>query len=883
MRSQVISITESSYELELPLSAEDAPNIYVSVVLLGRTDRGRPDFRVGYQELAVDPAAELLQVEIGMNPSQAQPGGQATFSIYVKDAEGNPVQGEFSLALIDKAVLALADPNSSSIVEAFYGRQMLGVQNSLSLVTYGGRDLYVPRGRGGGGGGDVVAPVPVRSKYEDTAFWSGTIETDVSGVAQVTVTLPDNLTTWRADVRGLSEDTRVGQAEIDLTTSKPLLVRPVAPRFVVTGDHFELAAVVHNNTSGPLQASVGLEAAGFALDDPNQAVQAVDVPAGERVRVSWWGTVLDVPSLDLVFSAEAGELKDAARPEGSPIPVRRYAAPQTFGTAGLLNDAGQRTELVSLPRSFTPTGGALTVEVSPSLTAVVLNGLEALDAFPRDFTEPILSRLLPNLATYQALGQFYPQDDTLRGKLQVTITDSVDRLVRLQNENGGWGWSSGAQSDEYISSYVLLGLYRAAQAGFFVDPQVLVKGQDYLAGALIEPTINTPDWQLNRHAFQLYVLALTGRTDLNLAPGGGFYERLSPWAQALMVLALDIQQPGDPASQTLLANLQASAIRSATGANWQDPSPSWHNWSTPNFTTAVVAAMLAQKDPTSPLLVDAVRYLVNNRRPTGAWNSSYETSWVLLALIETAKSSGDMQPNYSYSAALNGSPLMEGQVSDPVQAAKPVTSTVPVAGLKADSSNVLSLQRSEGTGSLFYRAYLQVGRPAEDAPAVQRGMTITRQYYRAGQDCRNQACQPLTEVDLADPEPLLVRLTLTVPDAMYYVVVEDALPAGAEVLNPRLKTSQQNVVPQEGQEQVPPYALDNPFSEGWGWWWFSDPQVYDDRIRWVVDYLPAGTYELTYRLTPFLAGEFRLIPAHTWQYYFPEVEGSSAGSILSIH
>jgi uncharacterized protein YfaS (alpha-2-macroglobulin family) len=121
---------------------------------------------------------------------------------------------------------------------------------------------------------------------------------------------------------------------------------------------------------------------------------------------------------------------------------------------------------------------------------------------------------------------------------------------------------------------------------------------------------------------------------------------------------------------------------------------------------------------------------------------------------------------------------------------------------------------------------------------------------------------------------------------MYYVVVEDRIPAGAEVLNPRLKTSQQYVTPVEepveGETPPSPYDLANPFETGWGWWFFQDPQVYSDRIRWVVEYLPAGTYELTYRLTPFLAGEFHVIPARAWQYYFPEVEGTSAGQVLTI-
>jgi uncharacterized protein YfaS (alpha-2-macroglobulin family) len=883
MRSFIEKINEASFEMQLPLGGEDAPNIYLSVTLLGRS-ADRPDMRQGYLDLRVDPSAQLLDVEIETSPQQPQPGGELTVNIRVKDAQGNPVQGAFSLALVDKAVLALAGPNSPAIEQAFYGKQPLGVRSSFSLANYSGRFVYAPPGRGGGGGAAQETST-VRSKFEDTAYWNGSIQTDVTGVAQVQITLPDNLTTWHADVRGLTANALVGQGQADLVTGKPLLVRPVAPRFVVLGDHLELAAVVHNNTQETLQASVRLESAGFSPDDPNQAAQGIELPAGGQVRVSWWGTVQDVASLDLTFSAEAAAYEDAARPELNPIPVLRYTASQTFGTSGILNDAGERLELVSLPRSFTPVGAELRVELSPSMLSAVLDSLEALESYPFDFTEPILSRLLPNLAAHQALNDYQLQDQTLRGSLETAIADSIDRLVRLQQADGGWGWSAGAASDAYISTYALLGLNRAAQAGFFVDPQVLEKGKQYLLVQIFQPTVNDEPWKLDRLAFTLYVLQSNGDTNPDMSGLYEFKEKLSPWGKAFLALAIEGQQAGDARAQTLISDLQAAASRSASGANWQDDTPNWRNWSTPNFTTAVVTYAIARMDPASQVLNEAVRYLVLHRRPSGVWNSSYETSWVLLALLETARTSGDLQAQYAYSAEFNGSPLIEGRVENPVQAVNAAHSTLPMSSLLPDVPNALLIQRGEGSGRLFYRAHLQVSRPADEAPAVQRGLTIERHYYRAGQDCRKQDCQPIEVVDLTDPQPVLARLTLTVPEDMYYVVVEDSIPAGAEILNPRLKTSQQNIVPVDGEAppvEAEPYDLENPFAQGWGWWRFKDPQVYDDHLRWVVDFLPAGTYELTYRLTPYLAGEFRVLPARAWQYYFPEVEGAGKGSVLPI-
>ena len=267
------------------------------------------------------------------------------------DADGQPVQGEFSLSVVDKAVLALADPNAPDIRDAFYGNQNLGVRTGMSLAAYANRNIFAPGGMGGGGG-EAATPV-VRERFEDTAFWDAQIVTDEQGQARVTMTLPDNLTTWQVLSRGLTADTRVGQGEMDLLTTKDLLVRPVTPRFLVAGDHIQLAAIVQNNTSSDMDVQANLQSSGVILDDPASASQTVSVPAGRGVRLDWWGRVQDVDSVDLLFSADGGGLSDAARPASGALPVRHYTAPQTFSTAGILDEGGERLEQVSLPRSTT--------------------------------------------------------------------------------------------------------------------------------------------------------------------------------------------------------------------------------------------------------------------------------------------------------------------------------------------------------------------------------------------------------------------------------------------------------------------------------------------------------------------------------------------------
>jgi uncharacterized protein YfaS (alpha-2-macroglobulin family) len=123
-----------------------------------------------------------------------------------------------------------------------------------------------------------------------------------------------------------------------------------------------------------------------------------------------------------------------------------------------------------------------------------------------------------------------------------------------------------------------------------------------------------------------------------------------------------------------------------------------------------------------------------------------------------------------------------------------------------------------------------------------------------------------------------VRLTLALPNDAYYLIVEDYIPAGAEILDTNLQTSQL------GFESEPPplFEAQDPFASGWGWWFFHRPQIYADRIAWTADYLPAGTYELTYTLMILHPGTYGVLPARAWQFYFPEVQGSSAGTTFEI-
>ena len=880
-KQQVIQVAAGGNIYSLPLTDEDAPNVYVSVTLLGENT-----FRQGYVNLPVSPKAQTLKVELTSQPERSEPGGEVTFGIRVTDAFGAPVQAEFSLAVVDLAALALADPNSVEILPAFYGNQALGITTGLSLAADSRRGVNFAGGRGGGGGDGSFVDV-ARNNFPDTAYWSANLVTDVDGRAQAIIKLPDNLTTWQVDVRGLTKNTLVGQASMQVVSTKQLLIRPVTPRFLVAGDHVELGAMVNNNTSSALDVKVSLNATNINLDDPSNADQNFTIPAGGRKLVTWWGTTQSADFAGLTFSVQGGGLKDSSQPETGPLPILRYLAPQTFSSAGILASSGSRLEVISLPRSFEPQSGGLALEMAPSLAAVLLSGLDSIKEPPTSCSnETLLSYLLPNLEVYQSLHDSGLSMPVLQTRYEKYLQNTIQRLILGKNQDGGWSWWSSSlipwenqqSSDPYLSAYVLMGLYKAQQAGFTIDNFVLDQARLYLNSN--RPYIGgnpLEDWQLDLLSFEAYVLQLTGGLESNIV--NTLYEgreHLSAWGQALLALTIAEISSQDERVTELFSNLETSAIRSATGAHWESQPRGWHNPSSTLVTSAMVSYALASRDPASPLLADSIRYLVAHQDAAQSWGSNYETAWVIRSLNAYMVGTGGYAADFSFSAKLNGLPLAEGKATGPSMLTT-VNSFTGMEELNPSSPNALQINREAGNGNLYYRASLQVFQPVEDTKPLNMGIELNRTFLDP--DCQKD-CQPLHSIQLIQGARLKVHLNLTLPQDTYYLMVEDYLPAGAEILDTSLKTSQQGQG--SGIDVSVNYDSEDPYRNGWGWWYFDSPRFFDDHILWSANFLPAGSYELTYTLIPTQAGEFRVMPAHAWQTFFPEVQGTSAGEIFEI-
>ncbi|NWG16872.1 MAG: Ig-like domain-containing protein [Chloroflexi bacterium] len=882
LTAERITLTSNSYIYELPIAADFAPNVFVSVFLVKGVDENNPvaAFRMGLVQIGVDNAQKELNIEITPDREQAGPRETVTYSVRVTDYQGNPVQAEVGIGLTDLASLSIADPNSEPILGFYYGQQGLSVRTSTALTINVDQltQTVLDTIKGGGGGGGEGGIFDIRQDFVDTAYWNAALVTDAAGVASFSVTLPDNLTTWRLDARAVTSGkdglTLVGQETFDLLSTKPLLIRPVTPRFLVVDDAVTLAAVVNNNTGQDMAVEVFIEGEGITFQ--GAASQTFTIPSGGRQRVNWPVTVLDVPGVNLTFFANGnnGAFTDASKPplgrgDDRLLPVYKYEAPETVGTAGVLREAGSRLESISLPRRFDVTQGELTVKLDHSLAATTLDSLEYLRNFPYQCIEQTVSKFLPNVMTYRALDELGVANPTLKAQLDAGVNFALQRLYAQQKVDGGWGWYVQEPSNSLTTAYALIGLVEAKNEGFAVSDSIISRAQNYLRTTFVIPGPSVETWRLNRQAFVLYALARSGAPDV--ARAANLFDeraRLHTYAKAFLALTFYYANPNDTSrTDTLVSDLVNAAVLSATGAHWEEAARDYWNWNTDTRTTAIVLDALVKLRPQNDLLPNAVRYLMVQRQ-ADHWETTQETAWAVMALTDWMVTTGELQPAYRYSLSLNGDKLAEGAASpDTVRDSQKLV--VEVADLLADQANELIFGRTDGPGVLYYTAHLRTYLPVPEIEPLNRGLIVERRYVRPGDESKT----PITEARVG--ELIQARLTIIAPNDLHYVVIEDPIPAGTEAVNPGLATEQQIGT-------RPGLDVNDPLSRGWGWWWFSSIEFRDEKVVLSAGYLPAGTYEYVYTIRTGLPGTFNVIPPVGYEFYFPEVYGRGAGSTFTV-
>ena len=833
-------------------------------------------------EIRVPAESERLALTITPDASEYLPGGQARLDIQVVDAAGRPVMAQVSLALVDAAIFALAEDKSGDIFAAFHSPRpdLVMTYDSLAPRRYGwsrwdmGGGLPPsmtptptsfttpapgPQPPGGGQGGSEVQ---VRREFRDTAYWNPDVRTDAQGRASVIVPLPDNLTTWRVIARAVTVDTKVGEKTTDILVTKDIIARPVLPRFAVVGDRFAVGVVAQNFSGQAVSGTVSLDAPGLVTLDPGE--RAVDLPNPGSAYAQWTGVASKIGINPVACTLETSAGADAVE---LPLPVKPFAAPERWSAAGQVADSTVLSFTVPFNAINEASVGVL--RLSPSIALGILDGLDALIDYPYGCVEQTMSRVLPSAVAaraYNVLAIPNPKADTLPD----VIGKGLQKLYSFQHDNGGWGWWYDDEDSVYMTAYVLFGLTMVQQAGFDVDGNVLDRGFTYLDAHLAE----VDDVRIAAYAH--YVKSTAGRGDL--AAAKALVRSSSDLdAFALAALALTLQKEGDvAAAQTLTDQLLADVVETPTTASWPQHEQGWspYRWRTMSSTeknTAMALRALVVLRPDHPLVPKAVNWLMRHRQGAG-WRDTQATAFAVLGLTDHILAAEELQADYSYTIALNDAVIAEGAVT-PATASKPISPTTITGVSLRTGQNDLKITRTPGAGQLYYTFLLRQQLFYDSFQAINssdQGLALQRRYSlpTKGPDAAEQLTYAVGDI-------VEVELMLNAKDDAWYVLLEDPIPAGFEVLSERMNpTSYGDDWCEWGMPCVPGFW--------WRQWGYNRKEIYDDHVAFFTTHLWPGQHRFTYLMRATTPGEYSVLPAQVYPMYAEEMWGRSASQQVTV-
>src|SRR5260370_11950348 len=316
--------------------------------------------------------------------------------------------------------------------------------------------------------------------FPDTALWLADVRTESRGRAVAQLTFPDSLTTWRATVRGISADTRVGSTIARVIVRKNLMVRLAVPRFFRQGDEVTVSTIVHNYLATTKNVRVSLDLKG--LDVLEGSVRELNVPSRGEARLDWRVKANSTREAVLLANALTNEESDAME---LTLPIIPFGVKLRDAKSGSLSGQEQQEDsFVILPGNPEQAAPTLDITLSPSIAGGVFGGLEYLTHYPYGCTEQTMSSFLPNIIVANAMKDLHLTTTVNSPELEKKIQAGIERLKGFQHEDGGWGWWKEDESIVFMTAYVVSGFGQAHAAGYDLNPVSLLHAEEWLRKGL---------------------------------------------------------------------------------------------------------------------------------------------------------------------------------------------------------------------------------------------------------------------------------------------------------------------------------------------------------------------------------------------------------------
>ena len=861
----VKTVKGGAAKVSIPVKENYAPNAFISVILVqGRAeeqkyadngeDLSKPQAKFGYAVLNVPPKEFELKTYVSAERGDYRPGQTVNVNIRTEDYKGRGTPASVTVFAVDESMLALTAYETPDPFSFFYAKRPLAVETADNRLFVIGQRSFGQKGenRGGGGSESKLGGVDLRSNFVFTPFFAASVQTNESGNGEVSFKTPDNLTKFRLMAVSASKD-QFGKAQSFIEVSKPLMIKPLLPRFARPGDSFECGFVLYNYTANDgLKAETDIKVSGgVQLVKPQE--KTVTVPAGGSVKVA--GKCLAGEGDKAVFAFKAASSKDSDGLETS-LPLLQVSREENAFTFAVT----ENEEIQKLAKPFNSLlDGQNKVRAlfSSSILLSAQGAANYLKTYPYNCLEQQMSKLLLYTSAKDILLMF-----KLAGEEEINQKASaiIDDVISYQTSSGGFAyWPHASYADAFVTAYAVDVLENARKNGFNVDGDVLSKASAWLNQYLSKRQKGAYDYDVLENdaasAHAVYALALTGGN------AGGYFSNLYARsgelgleAKIYLFKAAKLLKRKS-AFKKLYADIMNYGKISERGLHFEAPSHyRWIYTSNVRVTAMALEALLSQNAP-FPQDYQAAAYLNASVGPDGAWGNTLTNAAVIRAFNAYYVKNEAQEPDFKAFLKEGGKNIFEASFKGRKQDFASFEKSFKEFFKNSDA--VVLNAGKEGKGKLYYSLGLAYY-PKELKEPVSAGFKVEKEIKPFGGNNSLKA-----------GERAEVVITVSTDQARRFVVLQDYLPAGFEIVDESLATEGADIVADDDGAE----SYYNPFHRR---------EIYDDSIAAFADYMPKGVYKFKYTVTASTSGYFKVPPAWVNAMYAPEVYGRTGSGEYTI-
>ncbi len=855
-------------KVQFRVTPEMLPNAAVEAVLVRRgapirqVDPSNPKdlVRIGFAPFNLNLNAQYLKAKVTPVQTSLQPGAEQTLQLEVTNTADRPVQGQFTVMVVNEAVRQLTDYSPPDLVKTVYAEQPISIRFKDNRPDVVLQPMSSPLDKGwgyGGGESTGAGDTRIRTEFKPLAYYNGSVKTDANGRATVSFKLPDDLTTWRVMVVATDTAMHFGNAEATFISTKPLVTNPILPQFARPGDRLSAGLSVTNTTGQSGTLSINGTVSGSLKSEASTSLQTQVASGTNAYR---FPLVAETPG--------AGEMQFTTQLNGNTDAFKVPLLVEPLEITEQVIETGSTTNQAQIPIKVDNTvandAGGLEITLASTLIPELKEpARQVLQENQLPFLETTASQLAiaSNLQILsrqygQTFGPYNPQQQA---------NSALERLQNLQRPDGGFAAYPGQpQSDPLVSPYAAESVAIAQRANLPVNAALVANLKNYLEKILADPgQYDYCKQQPCKDRVRLEALsALSALGTPRNSFLGELYERraqFDPVGQIKLTRLLSAFPEWQSQANALAAELQETIYQTGRTASVSLP----QNWGWLNSPSAAQSEALRlfidRNAPSGDL--DKLAQALLNQRQQGTWGSTYDNAQALTALVEYAQLQ-PAPPNFTATAQLGGKAIANAQFTGYQKTSE--STAIPMAQLPR-GNQTLTLKKS-GTGTLHYLMayrYRLQGNP----PGRFNGVRVTRMIHPAN---KSEVLNRMGLVGVTAPfevqpgQVFDVEVEIVVDHPVNHLVVTDPLPAGFEAVDANFQTST-------------PYFQAKSDS-----WQIGYQTIHRDRVVAYGDRLEAGVYSLHYLVRSVTPGTYVYPGAEAHLQYAPEEFGRSASATLKV-